>query len=942
MKTIRYHAVTVYLVLFGVLGMVYADDSPLFEAVKNGDKTKIEALLVKGVNVNVKEDKFYTSTPLHYAVRKGNKDIVALLLARGAEVNVGDGGSWNSTPLHYAAEGGNEDIIALLLGKGAEVNVKDRKFFTPLACAVCQHQKGAIKLLLAHGADVMVTETNGVLLLQRAIDSYDLSGGIFELLLSKVPDINFRDAVGMTLLHRATMAGNIDVAMLLLSKGADFEARSDAGVTPLHSLSINPGSLDVVKLLLAKGANVNATDKSGVTPLHKAAEAGKKDAVELLLAKGAELNAKDNAGETPLIKAATGWRFWTSIKANKETFGLLLSLDKSASSPLPMEAQSAMEQGIAAGKKDDYLAAISHFEEARKVAPHDPLLLGYLGFAESKVPGRELRAICWLEAYLAASPSARNATTVAAEIANLKLKARRTLLALVGALDKAADLLPKATKDDGPSFVDPRGTEQDHGMMTVAVLLARAGNLEAADQRAGGIGNARIRTQAQAAMATSVALSGDLENGKVFLSKAVESAEKSKRLYSESHQDGRCHAFSVVVQAMADMGDAAGSRDLATRIEDAKDRCRAQVTIVRAQANAGDFPGAIASAEEIPVHFYRSVAQAIIARTAAECGDQATATSLLKLATDSASLAGIKYTPNSRFYHYEDIDSIIGYLFPLKVNMLTMKAIQPPPPQSVENINRENRNEGTDQGLKEYEENTLYLDLFLTQGLIGLPYSKSLEHYETGGFGWPPSSVPRMRLGLARAALGDYNGALEVVSSGPWTPETHAAIADALSLTGNRLGAKMHLMAAQTQAKSIDRNDKRRSKVQRQLAEVGNRWIAANDYLLNDSMFTDLPAHLNHIPDGPMPLTFAALADTALGYADALQAVLTMRHHPIEPTNPELMLAQNTLEPTIFAKTQVVTNFPEPERLPVWLMVAVYSGIAYSIVLIVLRLRKRV
>jgi len=61
------------------------------------------------------------------------------------------------------------------------------------------------------------------------------------------------------------------------------------------------GNIQAVKQHLADGAEVNAKSSGGRTPLHWAANRGHEEVAELLIAKGAEVNAMDVLlGWTPL------------------------------------------------------------------------------------------------------------------------------------------------------------------------------------------------------------------------------------------------------------------------------------------------------------------------------------------------------------------------------------------------------------------------------------------------------------------------------------------------------------------------------------------------------------------------------------------------------------------------------------------------------------------
>jgi len=98
-----------------------------------------------------------------------------------------------------------------------------------------------------------------------------------------------------------------------LSAGADVNARTESGYTPLHMAAAFNDNPAVLEVLLAAGADVNARTESGWTPLHMAAWVNLTPAVfEVLLAAGADPTALTEdgrlpfnlAGENPAIKGS--------------------------------------------------------------------------------------------------------------------------------------------------------------------------------------------------------------------------------------------------------------------------------------------------------------------------------------------------------------------------------------------------------------------------------------------------------------------------------------------------------------------------------------------------------------------------------------------------------------------------------------------------------------
>ena len=98
-----------------------------------------------------------------------------------------------------------------------------------------------------------------------------------------------------------TSSGRSVAAELLLNAGADANAKTRDGLTPLQVSAKNIGeATHFIKVLLKGGADANVKDKNGATLLHYAAISGKSDLAEALLNAGADANAKNRNGSTPL------------------------------------------------------------------------------------------------------------------------------------------------------------------------------------------------------------------------------------------------------------------------------------------------------------------------------------------------------------------------------------------------------------------------------------------------------------------------------------------------------------------------------------------------------------------------------------------------------------------------------------------------------------------
>jgi ankyrin repeat protein len=127
----------------------------------------------------------------------------------------------------------------------------------------------------------------------------DIDASKVQDLIKRGADVEAKSNYGQTPLHWASERNYIERAKLLLERGADLEAKDNDGWTPLHLASAN-NYIELAKLLLDAGADVKAKDNDGWTPLYVASARNHIEIAKFLLERGADVRAKDNTGETPL------------------------------------------------------------------------------------------------------------------------------------------------------------------------------------------------------------------------------------------------------------------------------------------------------------------------------------------------------------------------------------------------------------------------------------------------------------------------------------------------------------------------------------------------------------------------------------------------------------------------------------------------------------------
>nr|XP_026245494.1 ankyrin-2 isoform X15 [Urocitellus parryii] len=272
-------------------------------AAKEGHVGLVQELLGRGSSVDSATKK--GNTALHIASLAGQAEVVKVLVKEGANINAQSQNGF--TPLYMAAQENHIDVVKYLLENGANQSTATEDGFTPLAVALQQGHNQAVAILLENDTKGKVRlpalhiaarkdDTKSAALLLQNDHNADVQSKMM---------VNRTTESGFTPLHIAAHYGNVNVATLLLNRGAavDFTARN--GITPLHVAS-KRGNTNMVKLLLDRGGQIDAKTRDGLTPLHCGARSGHDQVVELLLERGAPLLARTKNGLSPLHMAAQG------------------------------------------------------------------------------------------------------------------------------------------------------------------------------------------------------------------------------------------------------------------------------------------------------------------------------------------------------------------------------------------------------------------------------------------------------------------------------------------------------------------------------------------------------------------------------------------------------------------------------------------------------------
>lgn len=152
------------------------------------------------------------------------------------------------TPLHIAADSGHYEAVMILLENEADVNAIDRYGYYAIHLASIKGYVPIVEALLDYNTpiDVYIEDTSG---------SDDWSDSI-----------NDWNIEGDTSLHIAVQEDHVELAKMLIRRGASINTFNYNRRTPLH-LAVQNQSYDMMRLLLEHGADIYKAAKGGSSVL---------------------------------------------------------------------------------------------------------------------------------------------------------------------------------------------------------------------------------------------------------------------------------------------------------------------------------------------------------------------------------------------------------------------------------------------------------------------------------------------------------------------------------------------------------------------------------------------------------------------------------------------------------------------------------------------------
>ena len=256
--------------------------TPLHLASSKGHAALVARLLAAGAS-----PKLVTATgvqPIHLAAEAGNADAVKALLGAGADVNVRDE-THGRTPLVFAVSQNRLDAMRVLLSKGADPKLST-KVIDYVARSAADNVDRQARDRVVSATTGRATNSNinlndpppagaagaagGAATQGRAggaVGGRGAGGGAAGVTRAPSDIEQIGKQGGFTALHYAARDGHASAAMLLVESGLNINTATDGDRSSPMLVAVINGQYDLAIALLSRGADPNLSSDDGVSPL---------------------------------------------------------------------------------------------------------------------------------------------------------------------------------------------------------------------------------------------------------------------------------------------------------------------------------------------------------------------------------------------------------------------------------------------------------------------------------------------------------------------------------------------------------------------------------------------------------------------------------------------------------------------------------------------------
>ena len=221
------------------------------------------------------EEKGYEAINRDLLVAAGAGDSKSLIHFQDAGLAIDSVDGKGNTALIKAASAGQLETVERILGMGADPRHRNQDGRDALLTASAKGYEDVARMLLSRGADASTKDKESWSAL--SIAAYNGHTEVVSLLSSRATPDELDDALLV-----ASFSGDPKVISKLLGLGANINARSPEGKTPLM-ISAGGGKTEAVRTLLQNYANPYAENNDGKTAANLAELAGHEDVKVLIL-----------------------------------------------------------------------------------------------------------------------------------------------------------------------------------------------------------------------------------------------------------------------------------------------------------------------------------------------------------------------------------------------------------------------------------------------------------------------------------------------------------------------------------------------------------------------------------------------------------------------------------------------------------------------------------